>query len=401
MPKLALFTPTFYPSNSGYANACTELALALNEIPDVELAVHVALSPAGAHEDGRFTVHPVLPDSATHLHPKIQWLYAQVRGIFRLRKLLADPSIDLVLVETFELSPAIYFSTLGQSWDTLRRLIVRVHAVNETEMFTFARHPVFRILFWFARRAARNLPNIASTSSYYIQFLKQHWFDGNSLETFRNFVVIPNTMRPPALRPTADSNLQKAEFLVLGRMNPAGYNQKNFELIAEAVHLISRTDTELFRRLHITVIGDGDMLERFRTMLDGLEIGKAFTIMSRLPNTEVRRLQRSCTAALLVSRYEGISMFALECVAAGTPLIVSTDTALDDLVQHNVSGLKVSSSNAAELADAIADLLRADLNAFSTNARAIFDARFSPAVVTSRLLTFMKFARHSVKPRHL
>jgi len=142
------------------------------------------------------------------------------------------------------------------------------------------------------------------------------------------------------------------------------------------------------------------MHQSFKQLLSSLGVDMAFTLIPKAHNSEVRKLQQSCTAALLVSRYEGISMFAVECLAEGTPLIVSKDTALDELVEDGANGFRVSSSNASDLACVISRLTEIDLRAFSSNARARFDSHFGPDVVASKLLMFAEFARFSVKPRH-
>ncbi|MFC6086324.1 glycosyltransferase family 4 protein [Sphaerisporangium aureirubrum] len=105
---------------------------------------------------------------------------------------------------------------------------------------------------------------------------------------------------------------------------------KNHALVAEAVRELRRTRP----RVRLVVVGDGPDLDRLRRLAGP---GTGVELAGRLSREQVYPLVRRAEAFVLASRRlpgkgEGVPTAALEALALGTPVVVSSDASLDPVV---------------------------------------------------------------------
>lgn len=133
---------------------------------------------------------------------------------------------------------------------------------------------------------------------------------------------------------------QPEEVVVLytGRIHP----QKGIEAIYEAgARVIDRAS----KPVRYLLAGGTDsrsstrMSETLQTRFAAY--GDRFTLLGKLPRTQLPLLHRISDFAVVPSVYEPFGFTALETMASGTPVIVSDDGGLSEIVEHGVSGLKV------------------------------------------------------------
>jgi glycosyltransferase involved in cell wall biosynthesis len=139
--------------------------------------------------------------------------------------------------------------------------------------------------------------------------------------------------------------------MTLGRMNWVGANQKGFDDIFMALNEMT---PEQRAGIHLTVIGQGDERPRLRaigSVIPDIEID----FVAGLPNAQVRQLLREVDGVILASRYEGMSVFALEAVGSGAPVIFSDAGGIAGLVRGN--GRRFVAGNPRSLAQAWGDML--------------------------------------------
>lgn len=126
--------------------------------------------------------------------------------------------------------------------------------------------------------------------------------------------------------------------LYTGRIHP----QKGIEAIYEAgAKVIERSS----RPVRYLLAGGTDSRTSTR-MIETLQARFSkhvdrFILLGKLPRTQLPLLHRISDFAIVPSVYEPFGFTALETMASGTPVIVSDDGGLAEIVEHERSGLKV------------------------------------------------------------
>jgi len=170
-------------------------------------------------------------------------------------------------------------------------------------------------------------------------------------------VIIPNGIRPEAYRAAGiKPEMEGITFLpgekmifYIGRLVP----EKGVQFILEAAPAI----LQRFPRTKFVIAGTGpygDYLKgRAREL--GLE-GRVFFcgyINDRIRN----ELYSAAAAAVFPSLYEPFGIVALEAMISGTPVVVSSVGGLEEIVEHQVDGLKAYPGDSRSLAEQICRLL--------------------------------------------
>ena len=109
--------------------------------------------------------------------------------------------------------------------------------------------------------------------------------------------------------------------------------------------------------VRLVVCGEGTYDEELRALVRKLRIARAVTFTGFLSREDMSRHYRAADVAVVPSIYEPFGIVALEAMASGTPLIVSDTGGLGELVEHGVTGLKVTPKDPAALGAAITRVL--------------------------------------------
>lgn len=342
--KSVLFVvPDFYPSVSGYGHACTEFVRALAAHTD--LAVHVVtLAPIGAHPEIAVPRLAITRVRRPTIFTRSAVLIEEIRLFYAIRRAIQSLNPDVVVFETAEFPLAGLLTSLTRA---RRRLAVRIHATAETEWILFRRHPIYRakrpLTRWFFRR----VPAIFSTTRYYLGFVRRWFLDDDALLIASKYYgVIPNIARsvdspaePDGVPQEVLRELQSGRpvFLTLGRMDSHGELQKNFRrLLLSLAALRQRLPSADFTLL---IVGRGDRKADVMHLAARLSLDDKVLFIETLPNTAIRYLQSRCHGVILASTFEGMSMFALESLASGAPLLVGASGGLTEMVDHGVTGV--------------------------------------------------------------
>lgn len=140
--------------------------------------------------------------------------------------------------------------------------------------------------------------------------------------------------------------------LAMGRMSWQGIHQKNFINLIDAVYLAR----ESLSTCHIILIGDGAYRCHLQNQIQALGLQSFVTVISQLGHSDVRWLMSQAHAGILISKYEGHSMFCAECQELGLPLLYSANTALDEIVVDGISGIRVVPDDVLSVADGLTTL---------------------------------------------
>jgi glycosyltransferase involved in cell wall biosynthesis len=380
--EILIVCPDFHPVTGGYANAGTNFVRALAATGEAKIHVVTWVPLGGASELGG----PNLSVQRFKRLPEFRYsiLLDQVFLGLHLRRLLRRRPFDFVLYETFE-NPIALAISLGGRRD-LRRVGIRIHGCTETELFRYQRGAMNALKRFLQKRLARRVPNIFSTTRFYRDFFTQRILGGDVLAAFKNYPVVPNCVFPNPVggrRPPAG----EIAFLCLGRIDDIGYNQKNFELIAQALAILKRERGDLYGRARVYFIGGGERRRDLEAVVRSLGVAERCELLESLPNAEVHALQASVAASLLVSRYEGLSMFGLEALANGSPLIVSRGTGASELVAEGDNGTLVDPDDPFDLAGAMQRIAAGDAQRMRAASRARFEEHYRPETIAGKFLT--------------
>lgn len=188
--------------------------------------------------------------------------------------------------------------------------------------------------------------------------------------------TIPNAVDPmPALSEEeraaliGELDLPRSSRIVacVGRMVP----QKNHELFLDAAAKVVENDPSV----HFVLVGDGPLrsdLERQRMQL-GIEANVTFTGIRK----DARRIIDLADVVVFSSSWEGLSLVALESLAAGTPLVTTPAHGMSELLSGG--GGVISDPTSEALASALQRVLQdgALLERLGAEGRAIIERTYS------------------------
>ena len=166
-------------------------------------------------------------------------------------------------------------------------------------------------------------------------------------------LTIPNAYIP---RPTSGDGDLRAELGIPADAPLVGTvcqlrRQKRLDVLMDAFALVAeqRPDT------HFVIIGDGTQrpeLER-RISAAGLED----RVHAPGTRTDLETIFRAYDVAVMSSDYEGLPLFACECMGHGVPLVATAVGGLPDLIDDGRTGMLVPRRDPRALGEAIVELL--------------------------------------------
>jgi len=129
--------------------------------------------------------------------------------------------------------------------------------------------------------------------------------------------------------------------------------EKGVQTVLQALPRLRRRH----RGVRLVIAGVGTHEDELRAMAASLRVGRAVDFMGFLSPEDLAVLAAAADCALVPSLYEPFGMVALECAAAGTPLVVADTGGLREFVAPGVTGLRFPPGEPAALADAVTRLL--------------------------------------------
>lgn len=167
--------------------------------------------------------------------------------------------------------------------------------------------------------------------------------------------IIPNGVDPELFaalpeRPVTPIDTLARNVFFIGRLVP----EKGIKQLINCFPQILKEIPEA----RLVIGGRGPEENSLYKLAGKLKIAKEVQFMGFLRDKERNYVYHQADVAVFPSLYEPFGIVALEAMATNTPVIVGDVGGLAEIVEHNVTGLKVTPGNETELAQAILLLLK-------------------------------------------
>jgi glycosyltransferase involved in cell wall biosynthesis len=107
----------------------------------------------------------------------------------------------------------------------------------------------------------------------------------------------------------------------------------------------------------LVIVGNGYMKDQLSGLVKGMGLAHKVMFTGFIDDETLRRLQTCANVSVVPSLFEPFGIVALEAMAAKSPVVVSDTGGLSEIVEHDVSGVKVYVNNPDSLAWGIIKVL--------------------------------------------
>jgi len=231
-------------------------------------------------------------------------------------------------------------------------LLVTMHSTEigrRDGIHTTTEHMIHETEAWLTYEAWR----VVCCSDYMVQHVK--WAFGLPND---KLTMIPNGVNPQVYDGLEKQDLKafRAKFampqekivLYVGRL----VYEKGIHILINAIpKVVQKTDAKF------VIVGSGYMQEQLNAIVKsmGLEHKVLFTGFEEEEN--LLKLQKIADVSVVPSLFEPFGIVALEAMAAKSPVVVSDTGGLSEIVDHDLTGVKVYPNNADSLAWGILKIL--------------------------------------------
>jgi glycogen(starch) synthase len=202
--------------------------------------------------------------------------------------------------------------------------------------------------------------------------------------------IIPCGVNTTLFRPV-DHSAGALNLLFVGRLDRA----KGAPTLFAAVRILLR----MYPHLRCTVVGSGfgsdaSARRRFHERADWLACdaatAAAVRFVGQIAREDIVSLYQQATVVVVPSLFESFGYVALEAMACGRPVVMSTECGIAELVEDSVSAYLVGADDAVALADRVSILLKSPemARAMGRKARDLVVERCCGVVVARRLAEF-------------
>jgi len=140
----------------------------------------------------------------------------------------------------------------------------------------------------------------------------------------------------------------KKKIIFVGRLDPV----KNIDILIRVMNTISqKLDVQLL------ILGDGPQRDFLEQLTRNLRLSHCIRFIG--PRRNVEQWLKLADIFVLPSKWEGLSLSALEAMAVGVPIVASKTAGLTDIIQDGKTGLLVPPGDVQSLSAAVSRLINA------------------------------------------
>jgi glycosyltransferase involved in cell wall biosynthesis len=107
----------------------------------------------------------------------------------------------------------------------------------------------------------------------------------------------------------------------------------------------------------LTIVGDGGKKEELQALTKKLKLSSYISFEGLQPKEKLESYYNSFDFVFVPSRFEGFGLTAIEAMSYGIPVIASSADGLKEVIEDNISGLLVKTSDPKDYANEIMKLL--------------------------------------------
>ncbi len=234
-------------------------------------------------------------------------------------------------------------------------LLVTMHSTEigrRDGLHTSTEHMIHETEAWLTYEAWR----VICCSDYMVQHVK--WAFGLPAD---KLAMVPNGVNPHVYDGLEKQDLRefRAKFalptekivLYVGRL----VYEKGIHILINAVpRVLAKADAKF------VIVGSGYMQEQLSNIVKSMGLEHKVLFTGFVDEENLLKLQKIADVSVVPSLFEPFGIVALEAMAAKSPVVVSDTGGLSEIVDHDVTGVKVYPNNADSLAWGITKVLLDD-----------------------------------------
>jgi len=130
----------------------------------------------------------------------------------------------------------------------------------------------------------------------------------------------------------------------------------------KGVHVLVNAVPKVLGRVNakLIIVGNGYMRDQLSNIVKSMGFAHKVMFTGFVDDETLRKLQKCADVSVVPSLFEPFGIVALEAMAAKSPVVVSDTGGLSEIVEHDVSGVKVYADNPESLVWGITKVLTDD-----------------------------------------
>lgn len=366
----------FYPNSTGFANATFNLVESINEFGRGKYNLFVFTCALKNELMDETDIATIIRYKENRLNNRYtRWMHELIKYKY-IVKVIEKNDIDIIFLET-NTFPFVQNLLLKHYRE---KMIVRIHSTLDTEIpiFTKPSKLYLKLDYLLMKSFMKKVKYVVSTSDYYLNFIKNHYLENNVLEIWIDKVygIIHNTTENiDKLSYNHKSNV----YLSLGKMSEYGVVQKGMYDLIKAVYILKKND-KIPDDFKLKIVGNGEFFKYLFSYCKKLGLENEIDFLGNVNHIAVYELFKEAKAVILLSRFEGQSMFVTEALANGMPLIITSENGMEHMVIDDSNGKHVKTGDPYDAAKALEyffELNQEKLIEMSNNSRNLFLKCFS------------------------
>jgi glycosyltransferase involved in cell wall biosynthesis len=127
----------------------------------------------------------------------------------------------------------------------------------------------------------------------------------------------------------------------------------------KGVHVLVNAVPKVLEKVNakFIIVGNGYMKEQLSNIVKNMGLAHKVQFTGFVDDETLRKLQKCADVSVVPSLFEPFGIVALEAMAAKSPVVVSDTGGLSEIVEHDVTGVKVYANNPESLAWGITKVL--------------------------------------------
>lgn len=379
--NILFIVPDFYPNSTGFANASLNLINAIKKYSEDKYKVWVFTTVLLNDQQEITSARVIRYKNACFDNRFTHWFHER-RKYKYIDSLIQKEKIDIIFFETNTFAYVQYW--LLKKYD--KKVMVRLHSTADTEVMVWGKHGNInsKVEYWLVKKFMKEVRSVIATSGYYLDFCKKYYLNDNVYSVWNNkeYFILYNTAERIQYNGKRDK-YQKNVFMTMGKMSENGLTQKGIIDLLKAVFFLKNSQ-ELPKDFKLIVVGTGIKVAYIKKMIVELNLEQEVELIESVSHDKVIELISMAKAIVLLSRYEGQSMFITESLSLGKAVILTNDNGMEDMIIDNGNGFCVKKGDFKQAAYAIKRMIHLkpdELQKMEIKSREIFDKNYSEKAV--------------------